>query len=32
MINDYCKKNQQIKMKVISDFDKAATAAVKLAM
>jgi succinyl-CoA synthetase beta subunit len=32
MINDYCKKNQKIKMTVISDFDKAATAAVKLAM
>ena len=32
MINDYCKKNQKIKMTVISDFDKAATAAVKLAV
>jgi hypothetical protein len=32
MIADFVKKNQQIKMSVISDFDKAASAAVKLAM
>ena len=32
MIADYCKKNKQIQMTVISDFDKAASAAVKLAM
>lgn len=32
MIAEFVKKNQQVKMTVISDFDKAATAAVKLAM
>jgi hypothetical protein len=32
MIADFVKKNQQIKMSVISDFDKEASAAVKLAM
>lgn len=32
MIAEFVKKNQQVNMTVISDFDKAATAAVKLAM
>ena len=32
MIADFVKKNQHIKMSVISDFDKAASAAVKLAL